>query len=47
MKIIAALLLLSAMNLHAQNTKLEPPDQIFINGDIYTGAQEGFGGAPV
>jgi predicted amidohydrolase YtcJ len=46
MKIVAALLLLSAMNLHAQNTKLEPPDQIFINGDIYTGAEEGFGGAP-
>ena len=34
------------MNLNAQNTKLEPPDQIFINGDIYTGAEEGFGGAP-
>ncbi|MFI5112912.1 MAG: amidohydrolase [Terriglobales bacterium] len=46
MKIVAALLLLSAMNLHAQNTKLEPPDQIFVNGDIYTGAEEGFGGAP-
>ena len=46
MKIVAALLLFSAMNLHAQNTKLETPDQIFINGDIYTGAEEGFGGAP-
>ncbi|MGA2001349.1 MAG: amidohydrolase [Terriglobales bacterium] len=46
MKIVAALLLFSAMNLHAQNTKLEPPDQIFIHGDIYTGAEEGFGGAP-
>jgi len=46
MKIVAALLLFSAMNLHAQNTKLERPDQIFIHGDIYTGAEEGFGGAP-
>ncbi|MBZ5510010.1 MAG: amidohydrolase [Acidobacteriia bacterium] len=46
MKIVAALLLLSAMNLHAQLTKLERPDQIFIHGDIYTGAEEGFGGAP-
>ena len=46
MKIVAALLLFSAMNLHAQNSKLESPDQIFVNGDIYTGAEEGFGGAP-
>ncbi len=46
MKIVAALLFFSAMNLHAQNTKLEPPNQIFVNGDIYAGAAEGFGGAP-
>ncbi len=46
MKIVAALLLFSAMNLHAQSAKLESPDQIFIHGDIYTGAEEGFGGAP-
>ncbi len=46
MKIIAALLLPLAMSLQAQVTKLEPPDQIFLNGDIYTGAEEGFGGAP-
>ena len=46
MKIVAALLLFSAMNLHEQNSKLESPDQIFVNGDIYTGAEEGFGGAP-
>lgn len=31
------------MSLHAQSSA---PDQIFLNGDIYTGAQEGFGGAP-
>lgn len=45
MRIVAALLLFFAMNLNAQHTKLEPPDQIFVNGDIYTGAEEGFGGA--
>jgi predicted amidohydrolase YtcJ len=45
MKMFAALLLFFAMNLHAQDTKLEPPDKIFVNGDIYTGAEEGFGGA--
>jgi predicted amidohydrolase YtcJ len=31
--------------LHAQS-QLDHPDQIFVNGDIYTGAEEGFGGAP-
>ena len=46
MKIAVAILLLTAMNLHAQHSKVEPPDQIFINGNIYTGAEEGLGGAP-
>jgi predicted amidohydrolase YtcJ len=31
--------------LHAQS-QLDHPDLIFVNGDVYTGAEEGFGGAP-
>jgi predicted amidohydrolase YtcJ len=47
MKFSLALLVLTfAMNLHAQSSKLEPPDQIFVNGNIYTGAEEGLGGTP-
>jgi predicted amidohydrolase YtcJ len=45
MTIVLPLLFLLTMNLHAQSNRSEPPDQIFINGDIYTGAEEGFGGA--
>ncbi|HET7185075.1 MAG TPA: amidohydrolase family protein [Terriglobales bacterium] len=45
MKLVVPLMILFAMNLQAQSSKLEAPDQIFINGDIYTGAEEGFGGA--
>ncbi len=36
----------TSMTLHAQSRAAEHPDQIFLNGDIYTGAEEGFGGAP-
>jgi len=46
MKIVLPLLFLLTMNLHAQANKTDAPDQIFVNGDIYTGAEEGFGGAP-
>lgn len=48
MKIVLGLIfvLVASMNLHAQSGKPEPPDRIFINGNIYTGAEEGFGGAP-
>ncbi len=46
MKIVFLLALLFTMNVHAQSNRTEFPDQIFINGDIYTGAEEGFGGAP-
>ncbi|MGZ4827377.1 MAG: amidohydrolase, partial [Terriglobales bacterium] len=45
MKLVVPLMLLFAMNLQAQSSKLDAPDQIFVNGDIYTGAEEGFGGA--
>ncbi|MGZ4820866.1 MAG: amidohydrolase [Terriglobales bacterium] len=45
MKLVVPLMILFAMNLQAQSRKLEAPDQIFVNGDIYTGAEEGFGGA--
>jgi predicted amidohydrolase YtcJ len=45
MKLVVPLMILFAMNLQAQSSKLEAPDQIFVNGDIYTGAEEGFGGA--
>ncbi len=46
MKIVVLALLLAAMTLQAQTPKSEAPDEIFVNGDIYTGAEEGFGGAP-
>jgi len=46
MKIVLPLLFLFTMNVIAQTKRTEAPDQIFINGDIYTGADEGFGGAP-
>ncbi|MBZ5568324.1 MAG: amidohydrolase [Acidobacteriia bacterium] len=46
MKIVVVILLLTAMNLHAQHSKGDPPDQIFLDGNIYTGAEEGLGGAP-
>jgi predicted amidohydrolase YtcJ len=37
---------LISMTLQAQSKRSEAPDQIFLNGNIYTGAEEGFGGAP-
>jgi hypothetical protein len=41
-----AFFLLISMNLEAQSKRSESPDHIFLNGNIYTGADLGFGGAP-
>ena len=45
-RIACCALLLISMTVHAQSRNRDHPDQIFINGNIYTGAEEGFGGAP-
>ena len=41
----AGLVLLFAISMNAQNASM-PPDVIFINGDIYTGADLGLNGKP-
>ncbi len=47
MKIFAVVMfLLTAAAVHAQRENSFTPDVIYINGDIYTGAEEGFGGSP-
>ena len=48
MKSLPALLLLSGLVMNAQTRPPQspPPDVIFVNGDIYTGAELGFGGKP-
>ncbi len=43
---LAVLVLFATPMLIAQNQKPAPPDVIFINGNIYTGAEEGLSGAP-
>ena len=40
------ILFVTPMTLHAQSHNSAPPDQIFLNGNIYTGAEEGLGDAP-
>jgi len=47
MRVAAALLLGAASLMAAQTSGVsQSPDQIFLHGNIYTGAEEGFGGAP-
>jgi predicted amidohydrolase YtcJ len=44
--LLFVLVLLAAVMLNAQSEKPAPPDAIYVNGNIYTGAEEGLGGAP-
>src|SRR5512140_523204 len=48
MRILLTLFLFSAvaMTMHAQQPEPQYPDVIFVHGNIYTRAEEGFGGAP-
>lgn len=47
MKLLLFFALLSAAVLtQAQSHPTQPPDTIFVNGDIYAGAEEGLSGAP-
>ncbi len=43
---LISICLFISMSLHAQSASSAKPEQIFIHGNIYTGAEEGFGGAP-
>jgi len=45
LRAIVLVVLIISVTLHAQSRRSESPDLIFINGNIYTGAEEGFGGA--
>ncbi len=44
LRLVPCVLLVFSMTVHAQSNAA--PDRIFVNADIYTGAEEGLGGAP-